>query len=509
MTPINEIKPQEGFQYSFLKSRADITIGGGSAGAGKSYALLMVPLMVLGDTESNVIKEKYSAVYFRRTSPEITAPGGIWDESITLYSECDADYLLRGRKWRFDEGGTVAFSHMQYENDKEKHKSAQYTHIFFDELTTFTETQFFYMLSRNRSVSGARPRIYATTNPQRTGWVKRLISWWIYPDDYGITALQGKPIPERAGKVRFFIRLGDELVWADTAQELYDNNKAYFNAFDDGIPPRKKMKSLTFIPGTIYDNKELLKKDPGYLANLAALPEDERSMLMDGSWKHLDDADMLFEPVPVEELFSNTWIQGTTRYISADLAFGGADQFVVMVWEGFRIIACYTFDKTSHGQVLYHLKTIRRKYNIPISNIVYDGDGGGGYLKSWLGNAQIFNNGSPAIQQLPKSDMKHRQNLKLPYEHLKAQCYYLLAEVINNYKAFADFRGQSKEFLIEELIATSKVIKLTSSGKEVLTIPNKEEMHKKVGRSPDHADAAMMRMIFELPIHRRGKEMVG
>ena len=33
--------PQPGFQYKFMNSPADIVLGGGSAGGGKTYALLM------------------------------------------------------------------------------------------------------------------------------------------------------------------------------------------------------------------------------------------------------------------------------------------------------------------------------------------------------------------------------------------------------------------------------------------------------------------------------------
>jgi predicted phage terminase large subunit-like protein len=39
-------------------------------------------------------------------------------------------------------------------------------------------------------------------------------------------------------------------------------------------------KSVTFIPASVYDNPKLLEKDPGYLANLMALPETERKRLL-------------------------------------------------------------------------------------------------------------------------------------------------------------------------------------------------------------------------------------
>jgi phage terminase large subunit-like protein len=44
-------------------------------------------------------------------------------------------------------------------------------------------------------------------------------------------------------------------------------------------------KSVTFIPASIYDNKKLMEADPGYLANLQAQDDVQRSRLLDGNWK--------------------------------------------------------------------------------------------------------------------------------------------------------------------------------------------------------------------------------
>ena len=66
----------------------------------------------------------------------------------------------------------------------------------FDELTHSTKSQFFYMMSRNRSMCGVRPYIRATCNPDADSWVAEFISWWIDQET-------GLPIPERAGKVRY------------------------------------------------------------------------------------------------------------------------------------------------------------------------------------------------------------------------------------------------------------------------------------------------------------------
>jgi len=74
------IKPQPGFQTAFLSSPADIVIGGGAAGAGKSYALLLEPIR-------HSANSKFRAVIFRRTIPQIKNEGGLWDTSKEVYEK--------------------------------------------------------------------------------------------------------------------------------------------------------------------------------------------------------------------------------------------------------------------------------------------------------------------------------------------------------------------------------------------------------------------------------------
>jgi len=47
---------------------------------------------------------------------------------------------------------------------------------------------------------------------------------------------------------------------------------------------RTLSRSRIFIPSTVFDNEELLSRDPHYLANLAMLPEAEQAALLYGSW---------------------------------------------------------------------------------------------------------------------------------------------------------------------------------------------------------------------------------
>jgi predicted phage terminase large subunit-like protein len=254
------IEPQPGPQTEFLRSKADVVFYGGAAGGGKTWALLLESLR-------NVGNPGFAGVIFRRTSPQITAPGGLWDESAKLYTRDP----IRGKprehvlEWGFPSGAVLKFSHMEHERNRLDWQGSQMALIGWDELTHFTRTQFLYLFSRNRSTCGVRPYIRGTCNPVPPddgvgGWIHEFVGWYIGPDGYAL--------PERSGRVRWFVNVNDELHWADSSAELAERFPT--------IPP----KSFTFIASSIYDNRKLLEVDPGYLANLHALDPVERARLL-------------------------------------------------------------------------------------------------------------------------------------------------------------------------------------------------------------------------------------
>jgi predicted phage terminase large subunit-like protein len=258
-----EIKPQPGPQEDFLSCSADICIYGGSAGGGKTFSELLEPLHYITKIPG------FNAICFRRTTPMIRSGGGLWDESIKIYSG-KAEPKESTLEWLFPCAGTktpnrLKFAHLEYEKNALDYQGAQLCLIMFDELTHFTEQQFWYLTSRNRSVCGVKPYIRATCNPDPDSWVAGMIDWWIGEDGY--------PIKERSGVIRYFVRENNELIWADTEEELKANH------------PELTPRSFTFISATLEDNPILMKADPSYRANLLALPEVEKERLLHGNWK--------------------------------------------------------------------------------------------------------------------------------------------------------------------------------------------------------------------------------
>lgn len=271
---MTELRPQVGPQESFLKSIADIAIYGGAAGGGKTYALLLEPLY-------HTSNPNFGATIFRRTSPQILNEGGLYDTSETIYSTIGARGITNPCRWRFNSGAKIEFHHMQHEKNRTDWQGAQIPLIGWDELTHFTEKQFFYLLSRNRSTCGVKPYVRATTNPDPDSFVKRLIDWWL--DDDGEYADQDK-----AGVIRWMQRIDETIYWFNSESEAIEYAGDTGNI---GLIP----KSVTFIPSSVYDNKIMMQHNPEYLANLMALPRVERLQLLEGNWKVRSEAGELFD----------------------------------------------------------------------------------------------------------------------------------------------------------------------------------------------------------------------
>ena len=264
-----EIRPQPGPQERFLSSAADITVGGGGAGGGKTWGILYEPIR-------HIPNPNFRCVTFRREYPQITGPGGLWDKTWEMYP-------LKGGKareghldWEFPSGSRVKFAHMQREEDCRSWDGSEVPLIQFDQLESFTWKQFNYMFSRNRSTCGVIPYIRATCNPNPDHFLRKFLGWWIDP-------ATGFAIPERSGIIRYFVIIDDEVEWGGSPEEL----KKKFGA--DQMP-----KSATFIPSSVYDNQALLKSNPQYLANLNALPLVERERLLKGNWNIRYSAGMYF-----------------------------------------------------------------------------------------------------------------------------------------------------------------------------------------------------------------------
>lgn len=498
---IIEIRAQPGFQESFISCPADIAIGGSGAGTGKSFSLLLEPLRFIEIP-------RYSPVIFRRTTPQIRSPGGLWETSTELYPFAGGRPRESTLEWDFSKRSKVKFSHLEYDKDVLTWQGSQIPMIGFDELTHFSQHQFFYMLSRNRSMTGINPYVRATCNPDPDSWVASFIEWWICQDPH--SPLFGFPIPERAGKIRYFVKDGDEIVWGDSRAEVLAKIPHMLQDLPSEVTGNDLVKSLAFIPGNIAENKKLLNKNPQYLANLMAQDEAVKLQLLKGNWKISQDGMAIYDFIAVSDLPSNLVMHapGELHCITADAARFGRDMAVSAAHIGYETKKIVVRTKCKTSEQVEDIEQLRREYGVGRSEVAVDQDGvGGGVVDE--GGYVGFSGGAPALPP-PEDPRGSREN----YADLKTQCYYRYAEKVNLRAASIDTSNIWVDGVRTDVVKVgSKLVKvvdlitadLRSAKRKDPDHERRKTMNSKAeqknllgGRSPDFGDTLTMREYFTL-----------
>jgi phage terminase large subunit-like protein len=291
------IGPQPGPQTMAAESRADITFMGGPGGGGKSVVSAMIA------SRYAHIKD-YTAVIFRRQYNDIVGGGGLWDISQDIYPAING-YGVRGKtEWTFPSGAYIKLTHLNNESDKYHHQGLAWACIVFDELPQFSWGQFDYLLTRNRDYGecSIKPFMFCTGNADADTWCSSFFQWWWNPDT-------GYAIPERSGKLRYFIRNRDtdEIEWV--SPETKDA---------DGKPP----KSVTYIDAPLETN-EMMPNREEYRATVMGRDRVTRERIGKGNWLISYSGGMfkpewfeIVEELPQDIKLSRYWDLAATEYKS-------------------------------------------------------------------------------------------------------------------------------------------------------------------------------------------------
>jgi len=233
-----------------------------------------------------------------------------------------------------------------------------------------------------------------------------------------------------------------------------------------------------FIQSLVTDNKAI---SIHYINQLEKLDKVSRQRLLLGDWEYNEDDALLFDYDAIHDMFTNS-IESGLGFITCDVARFGADKTVLMFWNGMSVEKIVMLDKSSIFDTIDAIKSMALQHNVQRSHIIVDEDGVGGGVKDGLSGIKGFVNGSKALKS---------EN----FQNLKTQCYFKLGEMVNAGKlSIKDSRY--KQTIIEEL----EIIKRDKLDKDTqkLSIVPKDTMKQLLGRSPDYADALMMRMWYEV-----------
>ena len=247
-------------------------------------------------------------------------------------------------------------------------------------------------------------------------------------------------------------------------------NEFYLKYKNNELPVHR-----AFVQALPTDNPHLPQ---AYIESLRRLPEYDRKRLLEGNWEFDDDSDKLFSTDNLLRMFRNELLDGT-KYITSDIARFGKDRTIICVWNGLTLIELKMLHKASIDEVVNEIRNTAKNHNVLLQNVVCDEDGVGGGVVDYL-KCRGFVNGSKAKQP--------------QYQNLKSECYYTLAQYIEENK-LTIFVNDKKEQIVREL-EMIKRHRADVDGK--LQVTPKDQIKLREGISPDIADAIMMRMFFEL-----------
>lgn len=243
------------------------------------------------------------------------------------------------------------------------------------------------------------------------------------------------------------------------------------------------LKYRAFIQSLATDNPHISRH---YIDNLKTLPEVSRQRLLLGNWEFDDDPTVLIPRDAIDDLYRDSGrVMTGQKYITADIARFGRDSTVICLWNGYRCYRVIKLTKKSVDQVVEIIEELRLSHKVPVKNIIVDEDGIGGGVVDYLRCHGFTNNGSPI-----KTGGKDEN-----FFNLKSQCYFKLADIINDRRMYVNIEPDLQEKLSEELGWVKQRNMDKDEKKRVL---GKDEIKNGLGRSPDLADSIMMRCFFDI-----------
>jgi phage terminase large subunit len=290
----------------------------------------------------------------------------------------------------------------------------------------------------------------------------------------------------------------------------------FWKPFKEGTMPTYR----AFVRALASDNPFLPR---AYIQAILRKGKATIERLLHGNFDYDDDPTKIFIYDKILDIFSNTHVPGKLpvmekgeqkfdeegepmfkrgeRFLIGDVAGKGKDKTVLYVWEGFRVIAIYWEPWTDQRLLRIKVQELKEKYSIPLSNILLDYDGIGVGIVDELQCKGFQNNANAVTSQEEKE-----QDLKANYKNLRSQCWFKLADFVNDNLIYIECADEEVKLMITEELDVIKEINEGSEKKKAI-IPkggsgkedeNKVTIKSLLGRSPDFGDGLMMRMWFEV-----------
>ncbi|WP_142249761.1 terminase family protein [Bradyrhizobium sp. UNPF46] len=273
--------------------------------------------------------------------------------------------------------------------------------------------------------------------------------------------------------------------------------RVFYKPWKEGTLPEQ----YAFIQALYSDNPHTAEEYGKQLEEISDRALKQR--LKEGNWDHDEEAGMLMRHDNIRDIFTNTIVKSGEKYLIVDVARYGRDNTVFNFFDGLESYKRERYSEQGTDKTIQLIRDAAAAERIPYSHILIDEDGVGGGVVDQLTGVKGF---VAASTPIPTRTMLRRQMLPTPnltiegkrqiaaFQHLKAQCAFKLAELVETHRLAAKPLGDEDE--ITDDLTQIKQRDMEKDGK--LKIVPKDEVREALGRSPDTGDTFIMRMYFEL-----------
>lgn len=454
--------PNPGPQTEAYHSQADCLLYGGEPGGGKSQ--LILGLAFNCHQRSLVMRRQYGDLE------------RLIDDALKIHGTRDGFNGSPPPRLRLSDTQVINFRAAQRIGDEQGTMGQGRDLLGIDEATHFAESQIRFLMGWVRSeVEGQRCRTILATNPPLTAeglWVNQMFAPWLDPV---------YPYPAKPGELRWVISDEEGLdEWVDGPDDVRVVNGR-----------EMRPTSRTFIPASVKDNPYYAATD--YERQLDALPEPLRSQLLGGFRTAFKDDDWQVIPTAWIEEAQKRWKPDGNRdfamtAIAVDPAGGGRDDQVIAMRHGGWFAPLSVEKGPSTADPKWALHHILQHWEDNAAIVLDVGGGYSGPLALRLTDRKIAHldfNGSGASSARAKGS-------RIPFANKRAEAWTFFREALDPNQV-----GGSVVALPDdpELKADLAAVRYDPHALQVrgqYLIESKEQLRKRLGRSPGRGDAAVM-----------------
>lgn len=470
--------PLPGPQTLAYESEADVIGFGGAAGGGKTDLAC-----------GKAITRHRKVMILRRVGTELT---GITDRLEQIINDNRKGWNGKDKIWRLvrhvDKAKVqIELGSLPHLGDEKGFQGRPHDLLVFDEAANFLEAQVRFLMGWVRTtIPGQRCQVLMTFNPPTSAegrWIVDFFAPWLLPNH---------PNPALPGELRWFatvkgadVEVPDarRFVLAEDGTRVYDFDPKAHRP-EDVITP----KSRTFIPSKISDNRFLM--GTGYMSQLQALPEPLRSQMLNGDFMAgMGDDPWQVIPTAWVKAAQDRWaakpVLPEMLGLGVDVARGGDDETIIAPrYEGwwFGELKAFPGKMTPDGHEVATHALMARRDQAPI-HVDVIGVGASPYDILRAQKVQVI-----GVNVAEKANARDKSGL-LSFANLRSQLWWQFRELLDP-EANTGVALPPDPKLLADLTAPRWAAK-----GPVIHVESREEIYKRIGRSPDRASAIILAAI--------------